>query len=205
MFGEFSILNRAFVVHAGEDDLGQGGDQGSLNTGNAGGRLACGVIHQQLQEQAGLTADNKWIILAPENGNPLDELKLFAFLCHIVQAEYVPGQDLEAASLCQRQVSITHDDQGVVQVNGADAIEVIQRDSDVTVIKIKELITLEEEKVEEENMEEVVEDESTEEKENEEGEMENINEGEEMEDKNEGVEMEDNMAKNAAQSSKLRK
>lgn len=39
-----NILNLAIVVHAGEDDLGLGGDSGSTMTGNAGGRLACGVI-----------------------------------------------------------------------------------------------------------------------------------------------------------------
>lgn len=45
--GPTSVLGRAFVVHAGEDDLGQGtGDaaEGSKKTGNAGGRVACGVI-----------------------------------------------------------------------------------------------------------------------------------------------------------------
>ena len=30
---------RAIVVHAGVDDLGQGGDEGSLKTGNAGARF----------------------------------------------------------------------------------------------------------------------------------------------------------------------
>ena len=38
------VLGKAIVVHAGEDDLGLGGDDGSLATGNAGGRRACGVI-----------------------------------------------------------------------------------------------------------------------------------------------------------------
>ena len=42
--GEFSILGRSCVVHANEDDLGKGGHELSKTTGNAGGRLACGVI-----------------------------------------------------------------------------------------------------------------------------------------------------------------
>lgn len=33
-----------FKLHAGEDDLGQGGDAGSLASGNAGPRLACCII-----------------------------------------------------------------------------------------------------------------------------------------------------------------
>lgn len=43
--GSRSVVGRAVVVHAGEDDLGLGGDDGSLTTGNAGARLACCTIY----------------------------------------------------------------------------------------------------------------------------------------------------------------
>uniref|UniRef100_A0A8C7YM22 Superoxide dismutase [Cu-Zn] n=1 Tax=Oryzias sinensis TaxID=183150 RepID=A0A8C7YM22_9TELE len=44
LFGGLSVLGRAVVVHETIDDLGQGGDVGSLLHGNAGRRLACCVI-----------------------------------------------------------------------------------------------------------------------------------------------------------------
>lgn len=44
LFGSYSVLGRAFVVHAGVDDFGKTNHPDSLKTGNAGGRLACGVI-----------------------------------------------------------------------------------------------------------------------------------------------------------------
>ncbi|XP_074085795.1 extracellular superoxide dismutase [Cu-Zn] isoform X1 [Macrotis lagotis] len=44
LFGPYSVLGRAIVVHEQEDDLGKGGNKGSLEHGNAGKRLACCVI-----------------------------------------------------------------------------------------------------------------------------------------------------------------
>uniref|UniRef100_W5NNF4 Superoxide dismutase [Cu-Zn] n=1 Tax=Lepisosteus oculatus TaxID=7918 RepID=W5NNF4_LEPOC len=44
MFGPESVLSRAVVVHEKEDDMGKGGNAGSLLHGNAGKRLACCVI-----------------------------------------------------------------------------------------------------------------------------------------------------------------
>ncbi|KAL4591606.1 hypothetical protein LXL04_004575 [Taraxacum kok-saghyz] len=42
--GPNAVVGRAFVVHELADDLGKGGHELSLSTGNAGGRLACGVV-----------------------------------------------------------------------------------------------------------------------------------------------------------------
>jgi Cu-Zn family superoxide dismutase len=42
--GPGSIIGRSLVVHADVDDLGRGGVEASKTTGNAGGRISCGVI-----------------------------------------------------------------------------------------------------------------------------------------------------------------
>ena len=44
LHGPNTVYGRSFVVHADVDDLGKGGHELSSTTGNAGGRLACGVI-----------------------------------------------------------------------------------------------------------------------------------------------------------------
>ena len=44
LHGPRSVVGRAVVIHADEDDLGKGGDEESLKTGNAGDRVGCGVI-----------------------------------------------------------------------------------------------------------------------------------------------------------------
>ena len=42
--GKYSVIGRAFVIHQKEDDLGKGDNKESLVTGNAGKRIACGII-----------------------------------------------------------------------------------------------------------------------------------------------------------------
>ena len=42
--GKYSVIGRSIVIHQKEDDLGNGNDAESLKTGNAGKRIACGII-----------------------------------------------------------------------------------------------------------------------------------------------------------------
>ncbi|RUS90878.1 hypothetical protein EGW08_001385 [Elysia chlorotica] len=44
LFGDFSVIGRAVVLHQDADDLGKGGNAASLANGNAGARVACCVI-----------------------------------------------------------------------------------------------------------------------------------------------------------------
>lgn len=52
LFGGLSVLGRAVVLHENIDDLGLGGDAGSLLHGNAGRRLACCII--------GISSPSQW-------------------------------------------------------------------------------------------------------------------------------------------------
>jgi Cu-Zn family superoxide dismutase len=44
LIGPHSIIGRSFVVKSNEDDLGRGGHEYSLSTGNSGQRIAGGVV-----------------------------------------------------------------------------------------------------------------------------------------------------------------
>jgi Cu-Zn family superoxide dismutase len=46
LFGPNNIIGRTLVIHALEDDHGQGGFEDSKTTGHAGGRIGCCVIYQ---------------------------------------------------------------------------------------------------------------------------------------------------------------
>lgn len=42
--GKYSVIGRSMIIHEDEDDLGRGENEESLKTGNAGKRIACGII-----------------------------------------------------------------------------------------------------------------------------------------------------------------
>jgi superoxide dismutase, Cu-Zn family len=44
LLGPHSIVGRSIIIYAGEDDLGRGGHEESVRTGNPGPRVAAGVI-----------------------------------------------------------------------------------------------------------------------------------------------------------------
>jgi Cu-Zn family superoxide dismutase len=52
LIGSRSVIGRGFVVHSDVDDQGKGSDEESKKTGNAGDRLACGVIVTRAEEVA---------------------------------------------------------------------------------------------------------------------------------------------------------
>ncbi len=44
LIGPHSVIGRSIVIKSNEDDLGRGGHEYSLSTGNSGQRIAGGVI-----------------------------------------------------------------------------------------------------------------------------------------------------------------
>lgn len=44
LWGNHSVIGRSIVIHEKKDDLGRGGDKGSLASGNAGARIGCCTI-----------------------------------------------------------------------------------------------------------------------------------------------------------------
>ena len=58
LHGDRSVVGRALIIHKHEDDLGKGGDEESLKTGNARERLACGVIRLMDSDKEAVAEDN---------------------------------------------------------------------------------------------------------------------------------------------------
>ncbi|XP_040893062.1 extracellular superoxide dismutase [Cu-Zn]-like [Toxotes jaculatrix] len=63
LFDRLSVIGRAVVVHEKFDDLGRGGDAGSLLHGNAGRRLSCCII--------GISSPNLWNMHHKQNNRQL--------------------------------------------------------------------------------------------------------------------------------------
>jgi len=61
LYGKYSILNRACMVHEKEDDLGKGGAPDSKTTGNAGGRIACGTVIEGPLPEKYLVKESKFL------------------------------------------------------------------------------------------------------------------------------------------------
>ena len=51
---EENIIGRTLVVHATKDDLGDGEEEASLTTGNEGGRVACGLVDQEVNAKTAI-------------------------------------------------------------------------------------------------------------------------------------------------------
>ncbi|XP_071397214.1 extracellular superoxide dismutase [Cu-Zn] [Centroberyx affinis] len=60
LFGTESVLGRSVVLHERKDDMGKGGDEESLRSGNAGQRIACCVIGVSSSSLWENTAESSW-------------------------------------------------------------------------------------------------------------------------------------------------
>ena len=126
---EYSIIDRrSFVVHEGEDDLGLGGDEGSLKTGNAGGRVGCGVVREGHYPL-------KWAVIAPRDV-PEEAGRQF-LSCHMGQTAYrMPDGSARIKSLCGQTVTVQVRG-GETFANGdVEVTEVIER-GDVAVYVVE--------------------------------------------------------------------
>jgi len=85
--GDRSVVGRAIVIHEDPDDLGKGGDDESLKTGNAGNRLACGVI--TLKETV-----NENFVEGEFRANDIEEFKPSNKALNNLKSKYLPDWEM---------------------------------------------------------------------------------------------------------------
>ena len=82
--GDNSIINKVIVIHAGEDDLGKGGNAESKKTGNAGARLACCQIKEDESSHTDSTNPAPEGTGQPVGGGVVPLLSVFLYLSMFV-------------------------------------------------------------------------------------------------------------------------
>ncbi len=115
------------MVHAGEDDLGQGGDAGSLASGNAGARLGCGIIKEVGKDLVVFALDNEAV------NRDVSEAWL---LDHFSRDTLTTDSNQEMTMLSGRTRTLTRDADGNLFVDFVKADFLGSRGS-VSVVKIR--------------------------------------------------------------------